>query len=89
MARIRSVCTAIRARARANRSGRARRGGVRRVAVDLGVANAGLIQIRGNLQAGDQVVIRGNERLFDGQQVSYREADLNPPDVVVQQAGGE
>ncbi|MBI1902172.1 MAG: efflux RND transporter periplasmic adaptor subunit [Planctomycetia bacterium] len=43
---------------------------VRPVQVDLGVAHAGLIQVRGEgLKAGQQVVVEGNERLRPGQEV--------------------
>lgn len=51
---------------------------VRSVPVTLGVADAGLIQVEGQLRAGDRVVVRGNERLQDGQDVSVRTADLQP-----------
>ncbi|MCP4172161.1 MAG: efflux RND transporter periplasmic adaptor subunit [Fuerstiella sp.] len=43
---------------------------VRSVSVTLGVSDAGLIQVKGELKAGDVVVVRGNERLRDGQEVS-------------------
>ena len=43
---------------------------VRSVPVTLGVADAGLVQVDGDLNAGDLVVVRGNERLKDGQDVS-------------------
>ncbi|APZ96017.1 Multidrug resistance protein MdtN [Fuerstiella marisgermanici] len=42
---------------------------VRSVPVTLGIADEGLIQVSGELKAGDLVVVRGNERLKDGQQV--------------------
>ena len=54
---------------------------VRAVAVTLGVADAGLVQVDGDLQAGDLVVVRGNERLKDGQDVSITIAEL--PEKVV------
>ena len=54
---------------------------VRSVAVTLGVADAGLVQVDGDLQAGDLVVVRGNERLKDGQDVSITIAEL--PEKVV------
>ncbi len=44
-------------------------GTVREVSVDLGVAWGGLIQVRGNLKAGDLVVVTGNERLVPGSSV--------------------
>ena len=43
---------------------------VRSVPVSLGVADAGLVQVDGDLRAGDLVVVRGNERLRDGQDVT-------------------
>ena len=43
---------------------------VRSVPVTLGVADRGLIQVEGDLKAGEMVVVRGNERLRDGQEVS-------------------
>jgi HlyD family secretion protein len=43
---------------------------VRSVPVTLGVADAGLVQVEGALKAGDVVVVRGNERLKPGQEVS-------------------
>jgi RND family efflux transporter MFP subunit len=42
---------------------------VRLVPVVLGIASGSLIQIAGDLKAGDQVVVRGNERLRPGQAV--------------------
>lgn len=42
---------------------------VRAVPVQLGVVHEGLIQVKGNLKAGQQVVVQGNERLRDGQAV--------------------
>jgi RND family efflux transporter MFP subunit len=43
---------------------------VRKVEVDLGVAVDGLIQVRGDLDDSDLVVVTGNERLIDGTEVS-------------------
>jgi multidrug efflux pump subunit AcrA (membrane-fusion protein) len=43
---------------------------VRIVPVTLGVSDAGLVQVDGALKAGDVVVVRGNERLKHGQEVS-------------------
>ncbi len=40
------------------------------VAVETGIAQGELIQVIGNLQAGQQVIIRGNERLRPGQGVT-------------------
>jgi RND family efflux transporter MFP subunit len=45
------------------------RGSVRRVPVNLGVADGAFIQIDAPLHAGELVVVRGNERLQDGQRV--------------------
>ncbi len=45
------------------------RGKVRPVAVELGVTSGRLIQVSGPLTAGQQVVVRGNERLRPGQDV--------------------
>jgi len=42
---------------------------VRAVPVVLGIASGPLIQIAGDIQAGDQVVVRGNERLRPGQPI--------------------
>jgi multidrug efflux pump subunit AcrA (membrane-fusion protein) len=39
---------------------------VRAAAVELGVADQGDIQVIGDLKAGQQVVVRGNERLRPG-----------------------
>lgn len=55
---------------------------VRSVPVTLGVADGGLVQVDGDLQAGDLVVVRGNERLKDGQAVSTTTADF-PEDELV------
>lgn len=48
-------------------------GRVRAVDVSPGVAVGNLMQVTGDLKAGDVVVIRGNERLSDGQAVTIRE----------------
>lgn len=42
------------------------------VFVQLGVANGNFIQVMGDLAAGDQVVIRGNERLRPGMAVNVK-----------------
>jgi RND family efflux transporter MFP subunit len=47
----------------------AKRGKVRPVPIELGVADGSLIQVRGVLKAGEQVVVRGNERLRPDQEV--------------------
>ena len=44
-------------------------GKVRPVPVELGVAKGGLIQVEGELQKGQLVVVQGNERLRPGQDV--------------------
>jgi multidrug efflux pump subunit AcrA (membrane-fusion protein) len=44
---------------------------VRPVPVALGAARAGTVEVRGDLQAGQLVVTRGNERLRPGMQVSF------------------
>ena len=49
---------------------------VRSVPVTLGVADAGLVQVDGDLKAGELVVVRGNERLKDGQDVSIAIAEV-------------
>jgi multidrug efflux pump subunit AcrA (membrane-fusion protein) len=46
-------------------------GTVRPVPVALGAAVAGAVEIRGDLGPGQIVVIRGNERLRPGMQVSF------------------
>jgi RND family efflux transporter MFP subunit len=45
------------------------KGKVRLVPVELGVAEGGLIQMKGELAAGQAVVVEGNERLRSGQEV--------------------
>jgi len=52
---------------------------VRRVPVTLGQGVSGWIEVDGNVQPGDKVVMRGNERLFPGQQVVPRRAELAAP----------
>ena len=42
---------------------------VHRVPVELGIAQDGLIQVSGDLEAGSRVVVRGNERLLPGHKV--------------------
>ncbi len=46
---------------------------VRRVPVELGIAQDGLIQVSGELKAGSRVVTRGNERLRPNQKVRVLE----------------
>ncbi len=45
-----------------------------RIAVQTGVAGGTLIEVSGNLQAGDHVVVRGGERLRPGQEVAIKKA---------------
>lgn len=46
-----------------------KQGKVHPVSVELGVSSGTLIQVRGNLEEGQQVVVQGNERLRPGQDV--------------------
>lgn len=46
----------------------------RRIRVTTGIGEGEWIEIRGPIQEGDRVVIRGNERLRPGQEVSVRES---------------
>jgi len=46
----------------------------RRIRVTTGIGEGDLIEVSGPIQAGDKVVIRGNERLRPGQAVSVRES---------------
>jgi HlyD family secretion protein len=55
------------------RPGNLLQGRVRAVDVTPGVAVGNLMQVAGDLSADDVVVIRGNERLSDGQAVTIRE----------------
>ena len=48
-------------------------GTVRPVPVTLGVSSGDLIQVIGPLDAGEQVVVRGNERLRAGQEITFRQ----------------
>jgi multidrug efflux pump subunit AcrA (membrane-fusion protein) len=48
-----------------------------RVAVELGSGLGERIAVTGNLSAGDEVVIRGAERLKDGQQVERLEQRIS------------
>ena len=41
--------------------------------VTTGLAYGAMIEVRGGVQAGDTVVIRGNERLRSGQQVRVQQ----------------
>ena len=46
-----------------------------RVEVTTGLAFGALIEVHGDVQAGDAVVIRGNERLRSGQTVEVQQSD--------------
>lgn len=50
-----------------------KKGIVRKVPVQLGVAVGGMIQVVGNIKAGQYVVTLGNERLTDGSEVEVSE----------------
>jgi len=47
----------------------------RRIRVSTGIGEGDLIEVQGPVQAGDRIVIRGNERLRPGQEVSVQSAD--------------
>lgn len=51
---------------------------VRAVPVRLGVMDDNLVEVSGNLKAGDQIVIRGNERLANGEAVRVTEIRTPP-----------
>ena len=53
-------------------------GKARSVNVTLGVAVENLIQVHGDLQIGDLVVVAGNERLRPGQEVAFTEQQAPP-----------
>ncbi|QDU51156.1 efflux RND transporter periplasmic adaptor subunit [Gimesia panareensis] len=55
-----------------------KQGKARAVPVRVGVSEGRLIQVMGDLEPGQQVVIRGNERLLPGQDVVVKE--ILPPD---------
>lgn len=57
----------------AEAGGQAGGGVAREVPVELGVAAGGMIQVDGQLTAGEQVVVVGNERLVPGTRVSVVE----------------
>lgn len=46
----------------------------RRIRVTTGIGSGDMIEVRGPVQAGDKVVVRGNERLRPGQDVQARES---------------
>ncbi|MEX0936498.1 MAG: efflux RND transporter periplasmic adaptor subunit [Pirellulales bacterium] len=56
-------------------------GTVRAVPVRPGVAEAGMIQVDGELTTGQHVVVRGNERLRPGQTVQILEVSAQPDPV--------
>lgn len=47
---------------------------VERVTVDTGTSHKGMVEVRGEIEPGDRVVIRGGERLQAGQAVTVRSA---------------
>lgn len=47
----------------------------RQVSVRTGIASGAFIEVQGDMNAGDRVVIRGGERLRDGQQVTVQNQD--------------
>lgn len=49
-------------------------GTARRATVSTGIGQGEWIEVAGPVQAGDRVVVRGNERLRDGQQVEIRQS---------------
>ncbi len=49
-------------------------GTARRATVSAGIGQGEWIEVAGPVQAGDRVVVRGNERLRDGQRVEIRES---------------
>ena len=50
----------------------------RRVDVEIGVAEGNFIEVIGEIKAGDQLVIRGGERLRDGQKVTLSSLPETP-----------
>lgn len=49
-------------------------GTARRATVSTGIGQGDWIEVAGPVQAGDRIVVRGNERLRDGQEVEIRES---------------
>jgi len=47
-----------------------------RVRVDTGIASGAFIEVHGDVKAGDRVVVRGGERLRDGQQVAVQDQEI-------------
>lgn len=54
---------------------------VKPVPVELGIAAGAWLQVKAELQAGDRVVVLGNERLRPGAPVSILREDVDPPTV--------
>lgn len=54
-------------------------GKAERVAVETGIGHASLIEVRGDVTAGDRVVVRGGERLRPGQTVEVADGDGTAP----------
>jgi RND family efflux transporter MFP subunit len=50
-----------------------------RVTVEAGMGHASLIEVRGDVEAGDRVVVRGGERLQPGQSVSVASSPSGSP----------
>jgi RND family efflux transporter MFP subunit len=58
-------------------------GNAERVAVGAGAVHDGWVEVTGAILAGDRLVVRGAERLRDGQAVAVRNADPAAPDARV------
>jgi len=56
---------------------------VERLSVDLGVYAGGLVEVRGGVEPGDWIVVRGQAALVDGSPVSLRAPDGSPAGDVV------
>jgi hypothetical protein len=56
----------------------AKQGKARPVSVQLGIAQGNMIQVTGDLQPGQLVVVQGNERLRPGQDVQFQRV-VEPP----------
>jgi RND family efflux transporter MFP subunit len=68
-------------------TGSANNGVVRSVPVELGVADGELIQIEGDINSGDLVVVLGNERLRDGERVNITRVMTMLPATETAEAG--
>jgi RND family efflux transporter MFP subunit len=71
-------------------------GTARRASVATGIGQGDWIEVAGPVQAGDRIVVRGNERLRDGQQVEIRVSEQSqsdngdgPPGPALSQVGGD